>query len=282
MLFGHMLLLNSPGGTSEAEAKGTGYDLAVDDLLPSELFALRDTWRLNDARLATMRSHAIENQRITRLHEAGRRFLARRRRGVAARGAGGTTWPRSAPGLGVTLRAYPQVMGTLNDVIKGIVFFLALVVPTAFFGERLLFAAADIRWQIGGFAVLLLIVWTLISQVHPAFDIAHPLIILLAFFMMAMATFVLGMLSTRFNRFLKEYPGREGEGARDRHQPGQRRLRRLHARHLQHAQAPAAHRPDPGDPDLAHLHGPLLHLRPAGQSRTSSSPFATRGPTRGP
>ena len=204
MLFGHMLLLNSPGGTSEAEAKGTGYDLAVDDLLPSELFALRDTWRLNDARLATMRSHAIENQRITRLHEAGRRFLADAEEALAE-GRWRDYVAEVRSGLGVTLRAYPQVMGTLNDVIKGIVFFLALVVPTAFFGERLLFAAADIRWQIGGFAVLLLIVWTLISQVHPAFDIAHPLIILLAFFMMAMATFVLGMLSTRFNRFLKEY-----------------------------------------------------------------------------
>ena len=204
MLFGHMLLLNSPGGTSEKEAKGTGYDLAVDDLLPSELFALRDTWRLNDARLATMRSHAIENQRISRLHEAGRRFLADAEEALQE-GRWRDYVAEVRSGLGVTLKAYPQVMGTLNDVIKGIVFFLALVVPTAFFGERLLFAAADIRWQIGGFAVLLLIVWTLISQVHPAFDIAHPLIILLAFFIMAMAVFVLGLVSSRFNRFLKEY-----------------------------------------------------------------------------
>ena len=204
MLFGDMLLINSPGGTSEQEAKGAGYDLAVDDLLPSELFALRDTWRLNEARLATMRSHAIENQRITRLHEAGRRFLARAEDSLRE-GRWRDYVAEVRSGLGVTLKAYPQVKATLNDVIKGIVFFLALVVPTAFFGERLLFAASDIRWQIGGFSVLLLIVWILISQVHPAFDIAHPLIILLAFFIMAMAVFVLGMVSSRFNRFIKEY-----------------------------------------------------------------------------
>ena len=204
MLFGDMLLINSPGGTSETEAKGAGYDLAVDDLLPSELFALRDTWRLNEARLATMRSHAIENQRITRLHEAGRRFLEAAEEALRE-GRWRDYVAEVRSGLGVTLKAYPQVKATLNDVIKGIVFFLALVVPTAFFGERLLFAAADIRWQIGGFAVLLLIVWILISQVHPAFDIAHPLIILLAFFIMAMAVFVLAMVSSRFNRFIKEY-----------------------------------------------------------------------------
>ena len=204
MLFGDMLLINSPGGTSEKEAKGTGYDLAVDDLLPSELFALRDTWRLNDARLATMRSHAIENQRITRLHEAGRRFLASAEEALAA-GRWRDYVAEVRSGLGVTLRAYPQVKETLNDVIRGIVFFLALVIPTAFFGERLLFAAADIRWQLGGFGLLLLVVWTLISQVHPAFDIAHPLIILLGFFIMVMAVFVLGLVSSRFNRFLNEY-----------------------------------------------------------------------------
>ena len=204
MLFGDMLLINSPGGTSEKEAKGTGYDLAVDDLLPSELFALRDTWRLNDARLATMRSHAIENQRITRLHEAGRRFLASAEEALAE-GRWRDYVAEVRSGLGVTLRAYPQVKETLNDVIRGIVFFLALVIPTAFFGERLLFAAADIRWQLGGFGLLLLVVWTLISQVHPAFDIAHPLIILLGFFIMVMAVFVLGLVSSRFNRFLNEY-----------------------------------------------------------------------------
>jgi hypothetical protein len=204
MLFGPMLLINSGGGASEEEAKGTGYDLEVEDLRPTELFALRDIWRLNDARLTTMRSHAIENQRLTRLHEAGERFLASAEKALAE-----SRWEdyvaEVRAGLGVTLLAYPEVVGTLNDVIRGIVFFLALVIPTAFFGERLLFAAADIRYQLSGFAFLLFLIWVLISQVHPAFDIAHPLIILLAFAIMAMAVFVLIMVSSRFNRFLAEY-----------------------------------------------------------------------------
>jgi hypothetical protein len=210
MLFGSLLLINSQGGSNEEEAKGVGYDLLQASIMPTELHALRDIWRLNDARLSTMRRHAIENQRLSRLHSAGRRHLD------AAQAAydslhWGAYIAEVRAGLGVTILAYPEVVGTLNDVIRGIVFFLALVIPTAFFGERLLFSAPDVRWQIAGFCALLLTIWLLIAQVHPAFDIAHPLIILLAFAIMAMAVFVLVMVSGRFNRFLKEYQAEQAK-----------------------------------------------------------------------
>ena len=210
MLFGSLLLINSPGGSNEEEAKGVGYDLQHESVLPTELHALRDIWRLNGARMETMRRHAIENQRLSRLHEAGRQHLD------AAQAAHDSLhWKdyiaQVRAGLGVTMLAYPEVVGTLNDVIRGIVFFLALVIPTAFFGERLLFASPDVRWQIAGFGGLLLVVWLLISQVHPAFDIAHPLMILLAFAIMAMALFVLAMVSSRFNRFLREYQAEQAK-----------------------------------------------------------------------
>lgn len=210
MLFGPLLLINSPGGQNEEQAKGSGYDLRDGDLIPTELHALRDVWRLNDARLATMRRHAIENQRLTRLHEAGQVYLQ-----AAQAAYDSLHWERYMAqvraGLGVSMLAYPEVVGTLNDVIRGIVFFLALVIPAAFFGERLLFASPDIRWQLAGFSALLLVIWLLISQVHPAFDIAHPLIILLAFAIMAMAVFVLIMVTTRFNRFLKEFQAQQAK-----------------------------------------------------------------------
>ncbi|MFC1525375.1 FtsX-like permease family protein [Candidatus Latescibacterota bacterium] len=204
LLMKGMLLINSPGGDTEEQARGTGYGMATADLVPTEYLAARDMWRLNDARLKTMRRHAIENQRLTRLHEAGRRHLEAATAAMESR-----QWEeyiaeiRAA--LGVTLKAYPDVVGTLNDVIRGIVFFLALVIPAAFFGERLLFASPDIRMQLAGFGGLLLAIWMVISQVHPAFAIAHPLIILLGFSIMAMACFVLAMVMARFNRYIKEY-----------------------------------------------------------------------------
>jgi hypothetical protein len=172
------------------------------------MLVLRDMWNLNEARLRTMREHAIENQRLARLHARGRELIDRAL--LAEQNRDWVTYVSSVrAGLGVTSRAYPEVLATLNDVIKGIVFFLALVIPSAFLGERLLFAAADIRVQLLGFALLLGVVWIAISQVHPAFSIAHPLVILLAFAIMAMAALVLFMIMGRFNRYMREYQASE-------------------------------------------------------------------------
>jgi hypothetical protein len=198
-----LLLLNSQGGQGEEEARGSGYLLGDQSLLPTELKALEDMWRLDEARLQTMRRHAIENQRLSQLHQRGGELLEEARRAWEDR-----RWPayvqavRAA--LGVTARAYPEVLGTLNDVMKGLVFFLALVIPAAFFGERLLVAAAHIHRQLAGCALLLALIWLAISQVHPAFEIAHPLVVLLGFAIMAMACFVLVLITSRFNRYSRE------------------------------------------------------------------------------
>lgn len=197
------LLLNSDGYRSEEEARGRGFLVGDDPLGFTALQAARDMWNLDEARMRSMRSHAIENARIDRLHERVAALID-----GAERARDKLDWERyvalSREALGIEARAYPEVLGVLNDVIKGMVFFLVLVVPAAFFGERLLFAASDIRRQLVGFFALLLLVWMAISSVHPAFEIAHPLVVLLAFAIMALATFVLCMLIGRFLRYVDE------------------------------------------------------------------------------
>ena len=203
-----LLLLNSEGSESEEQARGRGYVLREDSLTRTGMLAVEDMWQLNEARLHTLREHAIENQYLARLHQRGQTLIEKARQAEEAR-----DWERYVghvrAALGVTARAYPEVLRTLNDVISGMVFFLALVIPTAFLGERLLFATADIRRQLAGFGGLLLLIWVAISQVHPAFAIAHPLVILLAFAIMAMAAAVLAMISARFNRYMRAYQARE-------------------------------------------------------------------------
>ncbi len=202
---GRMLLTKSLGTESEKRARGVGFLLASESLTPqTDLLGLRDMWRLTESRIQTMRRHVIENQRLTRLHERTRHLMA------AAEDAGRELrWSDFVANVreatGTEARAYPDALATLNDVIKGMLFFLALVIPAAFFSERLLVAAADIRRQLLGFAVLLLLVWVVISQIHPAFAIANPLVILLAFAIMAMAVFVLAMVFSRFNRYMRDY-----------------------------------------------------------------------------
>ncbi len=203
-----LLLLNSEGGETEEKARGKGYVLSRDSLVRTGMLALEDMWKLNDARLRTMRLHAIENQRLSRLHQQGKILIEEAKQAELNRDWGRYV-EKVRAGLGVTSRAYPEVLETLNDVIGGIVFFLALVIPTAFLGERLLFAASDIRYQLAGFGGLLFLIWMVISQIHPAFAIAHPLVILLAFAIMVMAVFVLMMIVSRFNRFIKLHQAKE-------------------------------------------------------------------------
>ncbi|NKB71132.1 MAG: FtsX-like permease family protein [Candidatus Latescibacteria bacterium] len=196
-----LLLLNN--GLPGSRPSGEGFALKRDRLVPTLLQATWDMWRLDEDRLQTMRDHAIENQQLQQLHQRTAQALE-----AAETALQQHQWSRYVAhirvALGLENQVYPQAMATLNDVIKGIVFFLALLIPAAFLGERLLLGAARITHQLAGFGVLLALVWLAISQVHPAFSIAHPLVILLAFAIMAMACFVLALIGSRFNTFMKE------------------------------------------------------------------------------
>ena len=208
ILDGQFLLLNSEGSQSEAEARGAGFLLTEEGFGGATLQAARDLWNLDAARLGMLKEHGIENQRLTRLHAQAAVAIAEAE--VAAEQLKWdeyVAWSRKA--LGLETRAYPEVLATLNDVLEGVIFFMALLLPAAFFGERLLFAAADIRRQLAGFGLLLLAIWLILAQVHPAFELAEPLVVLLAFAIMAMAAFVLFMLVGRFNRVVAQHQSQQ-------------------------------------------------------------------------
>ena len=196
-----LLLLNN--GIPDSRPNGEGFFLAEERLVPTLLQAAWDMWRLDEDRLQTMRDHAIENQHLQRLHQRTAQVLE-----AAQEAAQRKEWSRYVAHLRVALglenQVYPETIATLDDVIKGMVFFLALLIPAAFLGERLLLGAAQITRQLTGFGALLAVVCLAVSQVHPAFAIAHPLVILLAFAIMAMAGLVLVLIISRFNSFMKE------------------------------------------------------------------------------
>ena len=208
ILDGQFLLLNSEGSQSEAEARGQGFLLTEEGFGGATLQAARDLWNLDAARLGMLKEHGIENQRLTRLHAQAATAIAEAEAAAEQlKWDEYVAWSRKA--LGLETRAYPEVLATLNDVLEGVIFFMALLLPAAFFGERLLFAAADIRRQLAGFGLLLLAIWLILAQVHPAFELAEPLVVLLAFAIMAMAAFVLFMLVSRFNRVMAQHQSQQ-------------------------------------------------------------------------
>lgn len=197
-----VFLVNNPGARDEETAQGVGYDLGARRIIEhSTLESARNLWRLDQVRNERLRQYAIENPRVEARHRRVATLMAEAEQ--AARDLKWNRYERFArEALGIEYLAYRDVRGTQDDVIAGIVFFVALMVPAAFFAERLIFAHPDIRKQLLLFGGILLVIWAILAQVHPAFQLAHPVIILLALMISVMALFVVMLIVGRFNAFM--------------------------------------------------------------------------------
>ena len=198
------MLLNSKSAESVEVARGDGFQtLQHGSFIHSSFQAAKDMWTLNEARIRELAKYSIENQRMTNLHEQAKKHLD-----LAEESMQDKKWDlfvkHTRAGMGLESRAYPDVKATQNDVIRGVIFFMILVIPCAFFVERLIFTFSDIRLQIGGFGAAFVVIWIVLSQVHPAFDLSNPFVILLAFVILALAIFVIAIVSGRFHDNIRQ------------------------------------------------------------------------------
>jgi hypothetical protein len=198
------LLLNATSVTDKDKAEGEGFEMRSGLSFARTTYqAAKDMWMLDESRMRELKSFAIENQRLNELHERSRIELE-----AAEVAAGDKRWSdfvrHTRAGFGLESRAYPDVKATQNDVVQGIIFFMALVIPCAFFTERLLFTAATIKNQIIGFAGVFMAIWIVLWLVHPAFQLSNPFVILLAFVIIALALLVMSIISGRFNEQMKK------------------------------------------------------------------------------
>ncbi len=200
---------NSPGG---ARVRQVSYRVA------------QDLWTLDHQRINLLKKFGIDNQRVELLHgEAGcatgangkfncpTAAVALPNGGALAAAAGAldarqydTFYREARRAFGIESRAYPDVEMTAQDVLKGIIFYLALLLPFCFFLERLLFGSPDIIKQIRGVSVAFLIAFASLRYVHPAFELAlTPFIILLAFIILSLTVVVTAFLSSKFEAEIK-------------------------------------------------------------------------------
>ncbi len=218
-----MVLTNAPGGGigQHAEAmpeqggaiqrpRAEGYGFLAGDT-PSIPYTpyqtAHDMWTLDESRMAELRERNIRNRRLDTLHALAARALAESRKALEARrydvalSAARHAWAYES-------RAYPDVQNTATDVVKGVLFYLALLLPFAYFGERLLFAIPDIRinLRIGATLLVFGLMFFVLFMVHPAFRLPrlNPLIILLSFVIMALAVIVIAIVTAKFNETLRQ------------------------------------------------------------------------------
>lgn len=185
--------------------EGEGYLIdEVPSMYATPFRVAMDMWRVDDVRNNVLKSHGIENVRVDKAHARAREELQRaiealeRQRYDQFLTASRAAWSFES-------RAYPDVRRTGRDVVRGVIFYLALLLPFAFFMERLLVAAPDVKWQILWFFAIFIIVFCALWAVHPAFAITFtPVIILLAFIILALTALVIYIIVQKFEEQMKE------------------------------------------------------------------------------
>ncbi len=201
------LLLNG----SPETAIGEGFAVSRQTRLTHTAYQVaRDICLLNDSRIDNLQRHGVRNERLRNLHdqaldyleEAGKALEKKEydRFGEMAR----RSWTYAS-------RAYLDVHGTTGDVVKGVLFYMALLIPFAYFGERLLLAGATIRRQLLGLTAVFLMAFGILRWVHPAFDLTlNPGIILLGFVIFGLSVLVIRIGLTKMQQQIRRVMSRVG------------------------------------------------------------------------
>ncbi|MDA1190907.1 MAG: ABC transporter permease [Candidatus Poribacteria bacterium] len=165
---------------------------------------VQDMWNLNESRIALYRRYGISNNRLEELHSEADRLLKIAERNLSANEYSDAL-KQARAAWGNESIAYPDVKATGNDVVRGVMFYLFLLLPFAFFAERLLFGSTNINKQIGWTFGIFLLIFFFLSRVHPAFEIAEtPFIILIAFVVLALTIVVIAIIIRKFNEQLEK------------------------------------------------------------------------------
>ena len=216
-----LALLNMPaveGLDAEAlrlmeSASGDGFAPAADARLPlTPWLVARDMWRLDEIRIRSLSSRGIRNELLEQLHDeaatwkkAAEEALDRRDYSTAI-AAAMEAWAYES-------RAYPLVRSAADDAIKGVIFYLFLLLPFSFFAERLLFGFPKIVHRIFGTSGVFVAVFIVLRYTHPAFKLAaSPVMVLLAFVTLALSLLVICLLGGKVAEQLRRM--RQHEEAR--------------------------------------------------------------------
>ena len=218
----------TPGGTTTTPYEGMGFEVSdgpeANRVTRIAYQTASDLWTLDQQRVRLLKGFGINNERVDKLHgeagcPAGKKGTFDCPLESVARPNGGSLanakaaldgqkydafYAEARRAFGLESRAYPDVEATSQDVLKGIIFYLALLLPFAYFMERMLFGFPDVRKQIVGTSLVFLAVFAAIRFVHPAFELAAtPFIILLAFIILALTVIVTTFLQSKFEQEIK-------------------------------------------------------------------------------
>lgn len=208
-----LLLLNSEPTTQDKnKAEGLGFPVDTTETIESLQYqAAKDMIILDAYRVANFKRYNIRNERLDALQQQSKQLLKKAEDAKKER-----NWEMflsfARQSQAIESRAYPDVKSTANDVIKGIIFYFLLLMPFAYFGERLFFGFAKLEKRIAGMAAIFILIYLIMRLVHPAFKLTNaPEVILLAFIVLALSIVVISIVASKFEEQMQRL---KREGAR--------------------------------------------------------------------
>ena len=217
---GNRLILTN---SSKGDEKGTGYAapgaegvtgraaITLSGRFPDlPLNTARDLCALNEERLGHFEKYRIVSAGVRTLHEQAEAAIAR-----AEAAKGRMDWAeadrRARAAWGYALRAHPIIMGTANDVVNGVVFYLFLLIPFSYFLERLLFGFSLLTKQLGAGVGIFIVSFLVLRLIHPAFEIvSNPSMIFIAFVMGVLSLVVTSFILGKFESNMRAVKAAQG------------------------------------------------------------------------
>ncbi|MCX6375374.1 MAG: hypothetical protein NTU88_04950, partial [Armatimonadetes bacterium] len=169
-----LVLINSTPESPE----GSGY-LVGDgtSITNTSLKVANDMWSLDEFRIKRLAKYRIINEGIDKLHAMGKAEIDQADKALEEKNYSELD-AHARAAWGYEARAYPDVQKTAKDVVNGVLFYLALLLPFAYFCERLFFGYSDLKFQLAALFAIFVVVFLAFRYFHPAFDITmNPVIV---------------------------------------------------------------------------------------------------------
>jgi len=142
----------------------------------------------------------------TRQSIAGARALALEAQELRQQGRHYEAYQSMQDSLAYSTTVHPVIRNSKAEAVYGIVFYLLLLIPFAFFAEKLVIGSSDVRWQIAWVGLIFLAVFMVLREIHPAFEIVRSsFMILLGFITMILSILVTAFLGGKFRAAVVEY-----------------------------------------------------------------------------
>ncbi len=195
-----LVLINSTKENPEGEGYVVGDGGSITN---TSLMVAKDMWNLNEFRINRLANYDIINEGIDSLHEMAAEEIKLAEESLAKKEYS-TFDSHARAAWGYESRAYPDVQKTAKDVVNGVLFYLALMIPFAYFCERLFFGFADLKRQLIADGIIFLAIFLIFRYIHPAFDITmNPVIVFIAFIMLALSLLVIVLVANKFEQQIK-------------------------------------------------------------------------------